>query len=277
MVDVFSAFREAFAAFRKNLLGCLLHTIIFGFCLGVALVLLLSLVFVFSLLSVGSAASLALSGSLSISLVLLGGSLLVLLFGALVLSWLLSGAVASYYESLYSFMSGRKPTIIGFFTFIPRKATPLFLAQFVQGLIIAVPVFALLAIASLAGAGSGLAGILAMGAAHLYSMAIGVLSTFLVASVVLDNKGAIAAIASTFSRVARNLLPTLVYLIAGSVLSLPVIFAIGAPLALGLVVKQELLVRALEGLGVLFSFAYIFLFYLPFIALANLSLYRKLR
>ncbi len=276
MVDVFSAFKEAFAAFAKNLPGCLLRTIIFGFCVGVSMMLLLALVFVFSLLAVGGNASVALSGNIS-ALALLSGSLLALFLGIATISWLLSGLVASYYDSLYSILSGKKQSLAGFFTSIPKKAIPLLLAQFMQWLIIALPVSAILIAASVAGAGNEALWFSSLGIANIYSAIIGFFTVFLVASVVLDNKGAVGAVSNTFSRVGRNMLPTAIYMLIGALLSFPMILAMGIPVAASMVVKQDILVNSLLALGALFSLAYAFLFYLPFIALANMSLYRKLR
>ena len=277
MADVLAALKEAFGTFMKNIAGCLLYTLVFGIACAAALGIMLAIVFVLGIIAVGGAAgSLSLGSGTMVSFVFLGGAFLVLLLGVLIISWLMSGLIGSYYDALHSFLVARKPTLGGFFSGVPKKATPIFFAGLIQGLIVFVPAFLVTAIASFAGAGSGIAGMAVQAITGLYSAIIGFLTVFIIAAVVVDAKGAMSSVQHSMSVVSRNMIPMIIYAILSLLLALPVLLAIGVPAVLMALINNSLL-QALLGLGVLFSLAYSVFFLMPLMALFNMSLYRKLK
>jgi len=277
MADVMAALKEAFGAFKKNIAGCLIYTFVFLLACTVVLGIMLAILFVFSIITAGSIVGAMFTGTSSIvSLVLIGGALLVLLLGMLITFWFFSGLVGSYYDALHSLLVARKPSIGGFFTGIPKKATPIFLAELIQGLIIFVPTFALAIIAAIVSGGSGIASIAIQMISGLYSAIIAFLTVFIAAAVVVDGKGGISSLQHSMSLVSRNIVTMIIYTLSGFVLALPIAIAVGVPMALS-IITQNSIVQVLLGLGVLFSLAYTALFFLPVMVLFNMSLYRKLK
>ena len=278
MASTLSAFSEAFSAYLKNLGNCLAYSILFGLACAAVLSVLAAIAFVFGILSVGSLVGIfAGNGTLSLSLVVMGGVLLVLLLGALIVFWLLSGLYGSYYETRYAMLSGKKLSLARFFSAIPARATPIFLAQAACGLIVAVPSALLVAAGWAADGGSGTVSLLALVAAKLYGAIIGFLSIFITASIVADGRGAADSVRHSFSLVARHTAPSLLFVLFSLAVSIPALLALAVPVALSVLNVAGGIVGVLAALSFLFIAAYCLFFSFPIIVLANLALYRKLR
>ena len=276
MAGAFSAFGEAFSAYAKNLWACLTYSLLFGLACSIVFAVLAAISFVFGALSLGSILGVFTGASqFSVSFVILGGAMTVLLLGVLIVSWVLAGICGAYYGVLNSLLASRKQTLKAFFSAIPSGATPLFLSQLALVIIILVPAAIIEAAAPLAG--SGAISLAASVVAKLYELVMCFLAVFSLASIISDNSGPFAAIRRSFSLVARNIVPAIAFVLFCLLVSIPALLAFSVPAALSVLNVASGIVGALAVLSFLFVAAYGLFFSFPLMMLANLALYRKLR
>ena len=276
MAGTFSAFGEAFSVYTKNLGSCIGYSLLFGLACTIIFTVLAAISFVFGALSLGSILGIFTGASqFSVSLVIVGGVMVVLLFGVLIVSWVLAGICGAYYGVLNSLLASRKQTLMAFFTTIPSRATPLFLSQLALVIMILVPAAIIGAAAQLAG--SGTISLAALVIANLYELAMCFLAVFSLAAIISDNKGPFAAIQRSFSLVAHNPVPSLAFILFCLLVSIPALLALSVPAALSMLNVAGGIVGALAVLSFLFVAAYGLFFSFPLMMLANLALYRKLR
>lgn len=275
MAGAISAFSEAFSSYRHNIAGYLAYSVLLSLCTLAVLGIISITTFVAGALSIGSAPSLSSSGGgLSFALVSIGATVLAALVGAAVALWLLSGIKGAYIESVNSFVSGKKPSIRGFFAAIPRRATPMFLYEILMALVLLVPALIITSAASLAA--NPLVSIAGTVVAGAFQIAIALLLVFGSTSVVLDSAGAIRAAKNSVSRAGRNMLQVIIYAVIAAVVAAPIAAAVALPLLIArFTALSANIPAALLILGLLFSLAYAFLFAAPVCTAALISLYRR--
>lgn len=232
MVDAIAAYKEAFASYRKNTVEYAKYSLLMGTLasfLSIALVLVL---FVLGLLASGSAASISVMVSaLSLNLVGLAAVFLVIAVGMLVFIWAEMGITGAYAETVNMVLSGRKQTVSGFMSAIPRRATTLTLIAVISAIIVVLPILLFLALGLML-AGGNLSSIVLV-AMFLAGMAVSAfllqfLAFGMVASVV-DNRGPVDSVRRSFATGAKNIIPLITYYVIGGFLVLPAIFpGIGA-------------------------------------------------
>ena len=231
MADAMAAFGEAFAAYKKSISDFIVYSILMEisslFLAGILLLLVLAIGAIF----LGGFANMSVSSLLSLNSVGLVIALVVVGIGALLFAWLAGGLNGAYIDTLNMLLSGRKPSIAGFFGSVTRKATPLLLLAIVIGAIILVPSALIAFLFSL---GGGIIGIAGIGIAILYALVISLFMIFAVPAVIIDNKGPLAAVGHSFRLATRNIAAVIIYLvltcIAAVLMVIPGVNLLYAPL-----------------------------------------------
>lgn len=232
MVDAIAAYKEAFASYRKNTVEYAKYSFLMGTLatfLSIALVLVF---FVLGMLASGSAASISVMVSaLSLNLVGLAAIFLVIAVGMLVFIWAEMGITGAYVETVNMILSGRKQTVPGFISAIPRRATTLTLIAAINTIIVILPIL-LFAVLGLTLAGGDFNSIVFLGmflAGIAVSMFLLQFLAFGMVASVVDGRGPIDSVRRSFATGAKNVVPLIIYYVIGGFLMLPVLFpGIGA-------------------------------------------------
>ncbi len=219
MADAISAFKEAFDSYKRSLTDYAVYSVVMMFSWMAISFSLLAVIIMLGVVSAGSAVNLAGSaGNLSGAIVGLGATMLVLFLGLLVFSWVAAGLSGAYLETLNMFQSGRKQTFGGFFSAVPKRATVLFSISLVSAICVFIISTLFGFLSSLVGGIPGLA-IFAFGT--LLSAIISLLFFLAVPAAIVENRGAVSAIKSSFSKVPRNIVGVVLYLIIAAILFFP--------------------------------------------------------
>lgn len=248
MADAIAALKEAFSSYTRNLADFIIYSVITSVVGGILTLLLLAALISLGVLSAGSFLGFFASGTgLSIGAAGIALTEVVVAIGLLVFVWLQGGLTAAYIETLGAFLSGRKQTLAGFFSAIPRKATPMLILSIICGILVCLPIAAGLAVMLFVG---GMAGTAALILGVFTGLVVSLFLIFAVPAVAVDGRNPADAVRISLLAVVRNLPGVVIYLVAFGVLALPAIVI--APL-------------------------YVPLFYMPFAQAALVAFYRKAR
>lgn len=248
MPDSITIFREAFASYKKNFTDYATYSFTTFVLSGAMALALVALFLIMGVLSAGGIFSTLVSGNnFSLGLVGIGVTVLILAVAFATFLWLQSGLIGAYFDSLHGINSGRKANVFAMLKAIPRFASGVFMVSVLATIISGFP---LVLFGVLGGVIGGMAGILLLFFGIIFTMLLSVSFMFSVPGVVLDRKGALAALSGSFFKVTRNISSVAVFLIICLVLAIPNILP-------------------------LFSLLYVPLFYMPLTYAALLMLYRK--
>jgi len=248
MADAIAIFKDAFSSYKKNLSDYAIYSIVTSILSGAMVLALVALFIIMGVLSAGGIFSTLFSGNnISLGLVGIGVGILILAVAFAAFAWLQGGLIGAYLDTINSILSGRKPTLSGMLKSVPRFASGVFLVSILAGIIAGFP---LLLLAVLGGIIGGLPGVLLIFFGLSLTMLISLLFTFAVPGVVLDRKGAIAALSSSFFKATRNIGSVAIFILICIVLAIPNLFP-------------------------LISLLYVPLFYMPLTYAALLMLYKK--
>jgi len=249
MADAIVVFKEAFSSYKRNFKDYFAYSLVVSIVAGMMAFALAAFLVIIGVLSTGGISATMLSGNgISLGLVGIGITVIILAVAVAAFAWLQSGLMGAYLDTVNGLLSGRKPTMGGLFASIPRFASGVFLVSILSTIIACIP---LVAFAVIGGVINNQAvGIALLVIGIFLAMLIGALFIFAIPAVVVDRKGALAAISGSLFRVTRNIGSVAIYLAVCIVLALPNIIPF-------------------------FSLLYVPVFYMPFTYAALLLLYKK--
>lgn len=251
MADAIEAFKDAFNSYKQNAVDFCVYSILMGAANGVMSLVLFAALVILGVLSAGSALSIAGSaGGFSLAAAGVLATLVVVAIGFLIFLWLESGLIGAYLETLHMISSGRKQTFAGFFALVPKRATAILGIGIIAFLCIAVPLLGAFLLSPTIGQIGFIALLLFCG---VIALVVAILFFFAVPAAVLDGRGMMAAIKSSFSVSGRNIVAIIVYILVAGIIALPGVLLM------------------LLGIGAL----YFLLFHMPLAQLALLMLYKK--
>jgi len=224
MVDAIAAYKEAFSSYRKSTMEYAKYSILLGL-LGTVLSLALAVAFfIMLMLFSGSFSALSVVASdLSFGIAGIAAIFIVLGIGALAFIWMEMGLTGAYLETINLILSGKKQTLNGFFSAMPRRATPLTAIAIISSIVMIAPLLAFMLLALMAASGNPFSAvaIVIMLVGALFSFFLFLLMAFAIPCSIVDGKGAIDSVRRSFKLGAGNLAGLVVFYIAGTILVLP--------------------------------------------------------
>ncbi len=249
MAGAIAAFKEAFSSYKRNFKDYFVYSLVVSLAAGVMALSLAAFLLIIGVLSTGGIAATMMSGNgISLGLVGIGATVLILAVSVAAFAWLQGGLIGAYLDTINGILSGRKQSMGGLFAAIPRFASGIFVVSILSTIIACIPLAAFAVIGGVLKDQAVGVSLIIIGI--FFAMLIGALFIFAVPAVVVDRKGALAAVSGSFFKVTRNVGSVAVYLAVCIALALPNIIP-------------------------LFSLLYVPVFYMPFTYAALLLLYKR--
>lgn len=227
MINAVAAYKEAFSSYKKNTVEYAKYSFLLGILTSFLSIALVVVIFGLGMLSFGSMAAFSASVSdFSFGLAGIAAIFLVIAVGTLVFIWAQMGLTGAYIETINIILSGKKQTVGGFLGSIPRRATTLTLIAIINMVIVLLPILLFLILGLVASGGnfnSPVLWVMLLAGLAITWFLLMYLAFGMVASVV-DNRGAIDSVRTSFSAAWKNAIPLIIYYVIGGFLMLPMLF-----------------------------------------------------